>query len=1154
MSDTISLLKTNPLLPAEDYAALRKQGFRSIEKLGSDIWTDYNNSDPGITILEALCYAITDLAYRTGFDIKDILAPEELTEDTWKQIFYTARQILHSSPLTITDYRKLIIDVKGVRNAWIEPSKDYEVPIWVDYNAWELRKKYDCSCKDISEQTCPGKLRLDSVSTKQADANNKAQIEAIIVRIKTIKEQLVPMLNKLQSLKNQNETEKNPAIDALITELEQQITVMTAKMEILEAVISDHASPTFIASKILEIEGLYNVMVEYEEDVLEEQHRETVRQAVISRLSRHRNLCEDFLSITSVDYEEFGIGASIELEDNADPDVVLAEIFFVIYKYFTPSVPFHTIDQLLAKGYQVDEIFEGPALKHGFIETKEIEKTDLFRDIRLSDIINDISDISGIKGILYLHLPFDGFEKNDNSYFNNWVDALRKARKIARILPAQSQVMFCKNRELITYFVGRAEDRRPERMLKLFKDMKTIERKYKLEGHSTDFSVPVGEYMQLEDYYPVTESLPICYGVSEQTGLPGDDEAKRKAQALQLKGYLLFFEQILSGYLVQLNHIKKLFTFDGSVQHTCFSRVLEELDQLQALLIDHENHGTEHFNLVKKEFAHTLQNLVESPELFGKRRNRFLDHMLARFSEEMGEYERISRWLTPYKVDERLIKDKINILRDGRYFSISSNRGCGYDYTLPEFWNTKNISGTECRVSRLLGFRSATRRTLAPDFLVSETVMDIDPKTKNSVPKKNAKGELLNTVKLFDSDDKSSVLLTSVEVRDGCCTEELMSEILTHAGDRRNFQLRENLKQRSRKTAGLLGTFWYELWDGTDPETAVLLAESERFNKKELRDKAFHTLLAVMEAIDGNEGFHLVEHLLLRPRFDEVFDEADQPINASFLDICLDACDPGKGLDEGTEVPPYRKSVHRVPAEKCYDKMPWVLEYFHCDTDSKSDISILFQKVRPSDAARPERMKFRRYEYLAQRVRDLHEFGSERINFEIVSNMENEPLKLKYGFIIHGKRNVVLAQSMYLFKTRDDVEKEIERFMRYFEFEFDLYCEANSCDNNEDPYSFRATAVLPCWPKRFRDPAFRNLVEKTIRSESPAHVHTRTVWLGIQEMQRFEKAYGDWLLEMSQTEMPTYAKTNPLVEVLNTLRPCGVCEDACDSVEKTVME
>ena len=56
------------------------------------------------------------------------------------------------------------------------------------------------------------------------------------------------------------------------------------------------------------------------------------------------------------------------MEEYADPDIVLAAIYFIIYKYFTPSVPFYTIQQMLDKGYTIDEIFEGPSLKNGFIE------------------------------------------------------------------------------------------------------------------------------------------------------------------------------------------------------------------------------------------------------------------------------------------------------------------------------------------------------------------------------------------------------------------------------------------------------------------------------------------------------------------------------------------------------------------------------------------------------------------------------------------------------------------------------------------------------------------------------------------------------------------------------------------------------------------
>ena len=60
-----ALVKNPPLEPAEDFYRLRREGIGFIEQMGSARWTDYNTHDPGITTLEALCYAITDLAYRT---------------------------------------------------------------------------------------------------------------------------------------------------------------------------------------------------------------------------------------------------------------------------------------------------------------------------------------------------------------------------------------------------------------------------------------------------------------------------------------------------------------------------------------------------------------------------------------------------------------------------------------------------------------------------------------------------------------------------------------------------------------------------------------------------------------------------------------------------------------------------------------------------------------------------------------------------------------------------------------------------------------------------------------------------------------------------------------------------------------------------------
>ncbi|HEY2726492.1 MAG TPA: hypothetical protein VGI61_04930, partial [Parafilimonas sp.] len=612
MPESISLIKTNPLLPAEDYVALRKQGFKYIEQTGSGIWTDYNNSDPGITILEAVCYAITDLAYRTGFEIKDLLAPEKLTGDTWKQIFYTAKQILHNNPLTINDYRKLIIDIKGVRNAWIEMSKDYEVPVFIDYNYPDKRKDTDCTCKDSTEKICYGKLGLNTIniSTYRGDFNNQLN-------------------DAFTTLANATTDDQKANAQQNVDYLQWQINQLSENTNLL-------------ASKIVEFEGLYNVMVEYEESIVDAKDKEEVRQNIVTKLSANRNLCEDFISVDEVDYENIGIGLFASLEEYADPDVVLAQIFFTIYKYFTPSVTFYTIQQMISNGYAVDEIFEGPPLKHGFIDDTQLEKTDLFRDIRLSDIINEIADIKGIKAITYLQLPFAGISDTTSlkSFFNDWLEHLKQERKVARVQPSMSQVMFCKERETITYYMGRKEDRRPDRMLKLFRDLKTQESKYKLIGQDDDFTVPVGEYMNLEDYFPVTYSLPMCYGVGEQDSLPANADEKRKAQALQLKGYMLFFEQILSDYLVRLNHLRDLFSFDDSIKHTAFIRSLytaaefsetqlSEVRDLKTLVIDHENRGADHWNEILKDFSAVLQNLTETPKQFNKRRNIFLNHILA---------------------------------------------------------------------------------------------------------------------------------------------------------------------------------------------------------------------------------------------------------------------------------------------------------------------------------------------------------------------------------------------------------------------------------------------------------------------------------------------------------------------------------------------
>ena len=72
MEKAITISKDQRKTKTLDFSFLKEKGIQYVQELSSDIWTDYNQHDPGVTILEQLCYAITELGYRTSFSIEEI--------------------------------------------------------------------------------------------------------------------------------------------------------------------------------------------------------------------------------------------------------------------------------------------------------------------------------------------------------------------------------------------------------------------------------------------------------------------------------------------------------------------------------------------------------------------------------------------------------------------------------------------------------------------------------------------------------------------------------------------------------------------------------------------------------------------------------------------------------------------------------------------------------------------------------------------------------------------------------------------------------------------------------------------------------------------------------------------------------------------------
>ena len=146
--DISNIIEKNVSDVSMNFEKLRQEALENVQKYSGAEWTDYNLHDPGITILEALCFALTDLSYRTGFSITDILSDAKGNVDYDDQSFHLPPQIFNTHPVLINDYKKIVIDqIDEVQNIWINSPEElfgarsirglYSVSLQLTVSAWQ---------------------------------------------------------------------------------------------------------------------------------------------------------------------------------------------------------------------------------------------------------------------------------------------------------------------------------------------------------------------------------------------------------------------------------------------------------------------------------------------------------------------------------------------------------------------------------------------------------------------------------------------------------------------------------------------------------------------------------------------------------------------------------------------------------------------------------------------------------------------------------------------------------------------------------------------------------------------------------------------------------------------------------------------------------
>ncbi|UKB82415.1 hypothetical protein LF887_15530 [Chryseobacterium sp. MEBOG06] len=755
----ISISKKIETEDQTDFHFLRKTGIEYIEKLGGKLWTDYNSHDPGITTLEVLSYAITDLGMRMNLNMEDILASTEKENDIHTQ-FLKATEILPSRPLTELDYRKLFIDInmvaghkRPIRNCWLVPKN-----------------------------------------------------EALYVDCKTGKLDFKPIGDKTQSFT---------------------------------------------------VKGLYDLYVDYAENINTEGagcEKSNINIKILDRYHANRSLCEDLAEIKEVETQKVAVCARIGLVNKADEELVHAKVLKAVNNYLSPEVHFYSLKQMLEKGLTTDQIFEGPLLDNGFIDSKELENSQLRREVRLSDIVSEIMKIDGIKEIHEISIAgCDSVIKQNN----DWLICIEKGRKPE--LCELSSFSYSKGSLPLNINEKKVQDY----LLTLQREEDVLREDAK---QNKELILPQGTSYDIANYATILNEFPDTYGVG-MSGIIGNVTPEREALAKQLKGYLLFFDQILAGYFKHLEKVKEVLSVNGHLKRTFFTQALKNIKGFDELV---SRYDTESDDNLTDSLYEELDNSVE-------RRNEVLDHLISRFAETFSDYTFLMKSLYGKSTDEIVLRNKENFLKE--YTSLSKDRGMGYNYTLfsdSDLWNTRNISGAQKRIARLLGIKDYTQRNLSQSPVSIIKTKDSDDKDIYSWKIKDGIGNImLSSVNTYKIEYAATKNLNEAVYQTIQIDEEDLENALKKLDEKKpqdtlkmlkecneNFCFIGNIKIR----VSLGGNLYFEIVDDTDQQNVIATHKKTNpyLSLGEMKD-GIRDIVKYFKYDFTEEGIFLVEHLLLKP-------------------------------------------------------------------------------------------------------------------------------------------------------------------------------------------------------------------------------------------------------------------------------------------------
>ena len=763
--------------PAFEARALFDEGLAQLRRLSSATWTDHNTHDPGITMLETACYALADLAYRHALPLEDRLAGGGAAQ------FHAPAAVLPNRAFTAPDWRRRLIDVDGVKNAWIEAVTDEK--LYAD-----LRRR--------------------------------------------------------------------------------------------ELVRTPPAHPDW---REVPLGGLYRVRVELMDAIGTVEARERVLADVRRAVETTRNLAEDVVDIGLVRAAWFALCAEVELGPDADVTEAAAQVLFAVSQELAPPLPALTLQQMLARGLALPDVLDGPLPTSGFVDPDALAATALPSEIHLSDVMRAAAGVKGVVSLRALTInpiatPDDGPDPDPTDVTgdaepvaNPWRVPVAPGRQ-PRLSLAHGRLVFSKRGLPVAGWNVAAMPQpvadRLDALRRAARDAAEAPKPVTLPAP------PAGRPRELANWPSFQLDFPAVYGIGPQ-GLPSRADGTRRAQALQLQGWLTLFDQLMADQLSLL-----------AVAHERLSVAPDALDRVAGRFVPgaaSRPHvlASQVVPLATPQATEaiygpgaTAQQLLDATEPLADaqaRQQRLLDHLIARLADDFADYAGATASAFGTGAGT-LIADKCAFLQD--VAPAVTGRAGAMDQRPPTeagVWNTLNVSGLERRIAGLLGIADWSRRNLGlTSYDLYDEIDQIDDGSNEY--RFRVRHAVTNAILLSSSTRYPTPEAARAEMVQAIARAQLP------AGYQR------------RTTDG--GQSYFNIVDETGE---VIARRIQYFASAELMEAAIAETMAYLRSHYSGEGLYLVEPILLRPR------EDGDPL----LPICTDP-----GCADCEDVDPYSHRVHVV--------------------------------------------------------------------------------------------------------------------------------------------------------------------------------------------------------------------------------------------------